>query len=165
MALPVSVRALARVVIRELVKTDPSINRAVSILRGQGLGYRYQNMRRDLREALDWHRNQDEAMRVPGSRTMPESLMVSSYNMPSKARYRIFGEITIADPVTGEPRAKLVSYYSDINLTADEEKEELEEHLRNIGSGYAQTVLDFKRIIVMHNPDLGHRSIESLFEI
>jgi hypothetical protein len=158
-------RLVAKIAIKGLLPSFDNINPIIRELRGMGISYRYQDMRRDVGSALDWKHNVDASSRFNALRPMAPDLMVRSWTMSGNQRYRVFGLMTLEDPTTQLQTTRLVSYYTNVNMPEYEEEQEFVDLLHKRGADYWKQVIAFKRMAVMWNPERGHLGLGELEEI
>lgn len=161
----INLRSVAHIAIKGLLNIHDNINPIIRELRSLGISYRYQNMRRDIREALDWKHNVDASSRFDPTKGLQHDLMVKSWKLRPGSRYRVFGLMTLEDPLTGEKTTRLVSYYTNYNSPEPLQENELQEYLDQRGYDYGREMIAFKRMAVMWNPELGQRDLLDLEEI
>jgi len=110
-------------VLGKLPSMFPNVNRAVKWIQGQGLGYHYQTMWRDVRSAFDTAEKTPLQQAFGRYDYLPQELFIEKdWKRPES--YYYYGTVTFWDPVTKQPFDRDYSIYADTSLT-DRELEEL----------------------------------------
>ena len=122
------------------------------------LGYRNQDMYRDIREYRDRFLNKESWKSVPTDQSFPEDKMIRSWQMPIGRRYRISGFATFEDTVTGELSERPYTMLVDDNLSGDELVDEWNESFTETQQKYQTRMVSFERHFVTHNEFMGQSS-------
>jgi hypothetical protein len=105
-------RAVGRLAIAGFTAQGFTANRIINELRALGLSYRRQTMLEDIRYFTGKLKLEDAVRRVGADVLFPQHAMVETYLRRAR-KYRVFGDLTIEDPVTGEKLTRTVSFYTN----------------------------------------------------
>lgn len=151
-------RSIAKMVLPGLAEFGFSGADIIGAFRNFNLGYRKQDMYRDINEAKDRFRTREVWKSVSSDQTFPVDGMIRSWQMPTGTRYRISGFATFEDSVTGVQTERPYTMLSDDNLTEEELLEQWNETFTDIQLKYQTTMVAFERHYVTHNERMSQSS-------
>lgn len=127
-------------------------------MRAAGLGYRRQDMLRDIAQWSGYWEHREAYKNVQGGSTFPEDQMIRSFNMPEGKRY-LYKGIGTFETTGGETFERYISIYADENLNEGDLEAELNSRFGGGWQASAQAVLlSFQRRLVYHNERMGHNN-------
>jgi uncharacterized protein related to proFAR isomerase len=144
-----AVRAIGRLAIGGLVKQGLGSNAIIGVLAEVGLSYRRTTMLADIREFTGLMRLEKTVRQVAMDAIFPQHAMVETYLRRAR-RYRVFGTLTVEDPLTWERKEVNVSFYTDDRKSKEEWEQDFFEEFRDSESAQGGELLDLQIRSVSH---------------
>ncbi|NVM22324.1 MAG: hypothetical protein HWN68_11160 [Desulfobacterales bacterium] len=143
-------RAIFRTAIPDFLRRGFSVNAMIREARAWGVSYRRTEMLGDVREFQGYFVNESR-VRTLDRDVIPSSWYMQETDLRRIRRYRVHGNITYRNPLTGEEWTKPMSLYDDTLKTLNEWEEDYKDDVKERMEFYEIEVVGIDFRAIQHN--------------